>query len=211
MSDIIIASHSYSLDYLDNKLSKLETREKIIYLGEALFQQFGYNGFSYKHISQKLGIKNAAIHYHFPSKEDLGIAIIEHAKNRLEIWKKKIDELELNPTEKLERYIEDMYGWQIEKGNRICMIAATGTDYFSIPKKMQQKAQALGYFIREIYAKILTEGLEKGYFHFIGEPKYQALTILLTLQGALMSARLHGKEVYLITKEQIFLNLLTKK
>ncbi len=211
MSDITIASHSYSLDYLDNKLSKLDTREKIVYLGEALFQQFGYNGFSYKHISQKLGIKNAAIHYHFPSKEDLGIAIVEHAINRLEHWKPKIDALNLTPTQKLERYIEEMYGWQIEKGNRICMIAATGTDFFSIPEAMQKKGQASGYFIRGIYTVVLQEGLDKGEFQFEGEAKYQALSILMTLQGSLMTARLHGKEVYQIAKQQIFLNLITKK
>lgn len=211
MSDITIASHSYSFDYLDNKLSKVDTREKIIYLGEALFQQFGYNGFSYKHISDKLGIKNAAIHYHFPSKEDLGVAIITHSRNRLERWKEKMDTLDISPTEKLEKYIDGMYGWQIEKGNRICMIAATGTDYFSIPEKMQQQAQSLGYFIRKIYTEILEEGLKKGEFQFEGETKYQALSILMTLQGSLMTARLHGKEVFQIAKKQIFLNLITKK
>ncbi len=211
MSDITIASHSYSFDYLDHKLEKLDTREKIVYLGEALFQQFGYNGFSYKHISEKLGIKNAAIHYHFPSKEDLGIAIITHSRNRLERWKEKMDTLDISPTEKLEQYIEGMYGWQIEKGNRICLVAATGTDFFSIPEKMQQQAQSLGYFIRKIYTEILEEGLEKGEFQFIGETKYQALNILLTLQGSLMIARLHGKEVYQIAKQQILANLLTKK
>ena len=211
MSAITIASHAYSLDYLDNKLSKLDTREKIIYLGEALFQQFGYNGFSYKHIAQKLGIKNAAIHYHFPSKEDLGIAIIERVQNKLEHWKIKIDTLNLTPTQKLERYIEDMYGWQIEKGNRICMIAATGTDYFSIPKAMQKKAQSLGYIIRNFYSQLLEEGKQKKEFEFEGESKHQALTVLLTLQGSLMSARLHGKEVYQIAKQQIFLNILIKK
>ncbi|WP_338792652.1 TetR/AcrR family transcriptional regulator [Bernardetia sp. Wsw4-3y2] len=211
MSDITIASHSYSFDYLDHKLEKLDTREKIVYLGEALFQQFGYNGFSYKHISEKLGIKNAAIHYHFPSKEDLGVAIITHSRNRLERWKEKMDTLDISPTEKLEQYIEGMYGWQIEKGNRICLVAATGTDFFSIPEKMQQQAQSLGYFIRKIYTEILEEGLEKGEFQFVGETKYQALNILLTLQGSLMIARLHGKEVYQIAKQQILANLLTKK
>ncbi|WP_375561640.1 TetR/AcrR family transcriptional regulator [Bernardetia sp. OM2101] len=211
MSDITIASHSYSFAYLDDKLSKLDTREKIVYLGEALFQQFGYNGFSYKHISEKLGIKNAAIHYHFPSKEDLGIAIIEHATNRLELWKLRIDELNLTPTQKLERYIEDIYGWQINKGDRICMIAATGADYFSLPETMQKKAQSLGYFIRGIYTNVLEEGLEKNEFQFAGKAKYQALSMLMTLQGSLMTARLHGKEVFQIAKQQIFLNLITKK
>ncbi|WP_291722529.1 TetR/AcrR family transcriptional regulator [Bernardetia sp.] len=211
MSNIVIASQSYSLDYLDNKLATLDTREKIIYLGEALFQQFGYNGFSYKHIAQKLGIKNAAIHYHFPSKEDLGIAIIEHARGKLQRWKTKTDELPISATEKLEKYIDGMYGWQIDKGNRVCLMAASGTDFFSIPPTMQEKAQSLGYFIRNMYSEILKEGRENNEFYFEGEPKHQALNILFALQGSLLSARLHGKEVYQIAKNQVFLNLKAKK
>lgn len=48
------------------------TRERILELGEELILTKGYNGFSYQDISTALGIKNAAIHYYFASKENLG-------------------------------------------------------------------------------------------------------------------------------------------
>ena len=44
------------------------TREKILELGENLIRTKGYNAFSYQDISSKLGIKNAAVHYYFPTK-----------------------------------------------------------------------------------------------------------------------------------------------
>ena len=52
------------------------TREQIINKAAQLMLQRGLNGFSYRDISEPLGVKNAAIHYHFPSKADLVLALI---------------------------------------------------------------------------------------------------------------------------------------
>jgi len=60
------------------------TREKIIELGESLIRTKGYNAFSYQDISSELGIKNAAIHYYFPSKENLGTSIVKTNIQRFE-------------------------------------------------------------------------------------------------------------------------------
>ena len=43
-----------------------DTREQIIDRASELMMQRGFNGFSYSDISAPLGVKNAAIHYHFP-------------------------------------------------------------------------------------------------------------------------------------------------
>ena len=54
-----------------------DTRERIIDKAADLLMRHGYNGFSYRDISTHLGVKNAAVHYHFPSKADLGMALVE--------------------------------------------------------------------------------------------------------------------------------------
>lgn len=52
------------------------TKERILAVAEALIQKDGYNAFSFKDIATAINIKTASIHYHFPSKEDLGVAVI---------------------------------------------------------------------------------------------------------------------------------------
>ena len=52
-----------------------DTRSEIVRLASELIRSIGYNAFSYTDISQKLHIKNAAIHYYFPSKSDLGVEV----------------------------------------------------------------------------------------------------------------------------------------
>jgi len=50
--------------------------EEILDLAETLIQTRGYSAFSYQDIADSLGIRKASIHYHFPSKTDLGIAVV---------------------------------------------------------------------------------------------------------------------------------------
>ena len=64
---------------LVSKISSMSTNTKrvILDLAESLLQEKGFNGFSYAHIATELGVKNAAIHYHFPTKEALMEALAE--------------------------------------------------------------------------------------------------------------------------------------
>ena len=55
-----------------------DTKSAILERAMTLLQTRGFDGFSYKDISEPMGVKNAAIHYHYPSKTDLALAMIEH-------------------------------------------------------------------------------------------------------------------------------------
>jgi len=53
------------------------TRDQIIDQAFQLMLQRGLHGFSYRDIAEPMGVKNAAIHYHFPNKMDLIKALID--------------------------------------------------------------------------------------------------------------------------------------
>ena len=61
-----------------------ETAEQILDLAETLIQTRGYSAFSYQDIADALGIRKASIHYHFPSKADLGVAVINRYIDRFD-------------------------------------------------------------------------------------------------------------------------------
>ena len=60
-----------------------DTREQIMDRAAQLLMSRGFNGFSYRDISSHLGVKNAAIHYHFPAKTDLAMALVEEYRKLL--------------------------------------------------------------------------------------------------------------------------------
>ena len=55
----------------------MTTREALLQTAEALLRSKGYAAFSYADLAQAVGIRKASIHHHFPTKEDLGVAVVE--------------------------------------------------------------------------------------------------------------------------------------
>lgn len=52
-----------------------DVREKLLAEAQSLIQRLGYNGFSFRDLAETVGIRSASIHYHFPTKADLGAAV----------------------------------------------------------------------------------------------------------------------------------------
>lgn len=55
-----------------------EKARQIIDSAIKMIRKGGYHSFSFRQIATELEVKSASIHYHFPSKEDLGVAVTEH-------------------------------------------------------------------------------------------------------------------------------------
>jgi len=53
-----------------------ETAQSIIDIAERMIRNGGYHSFSFRQIADELRIKSASIHYHFPTKEALGEAVV---------------------------------------------------------------------------------------------------------------------------------------
>jgi len=61
----------------------LEGRERILREAEQLFVQHGYHGVSIRDIAQACGMTNAALYYHFSSKEDLFLNMLRYNLQRI--------------------------------------------------------------------------------------------------------------------------------
>src|SRR6267142_5023076 len=81
-----------------------DTSEEILNAAEELLQRRGYNGFSYHHIAIQLGVRNAAVHYHFRSKEDLGVALVKRYQKRFGEW--RAAQQPLDPWAQLRAYFQ---------------------------------------------------------------------------------------------------------
>ncbi len=167
------------------------TKSEIIDLAENLLLDRGFNGFSYAHISSVLKIKNAAIHYYFPTKSDLGVAIIQRARERFVRWSHDERMLAKSPAEKLEAYFR-AYLRFLEAGQQVCLGGALETDYKTLPTEMQVETQKFTSEIFNWMADVLEEGRKKDILNFPGEARDQAILILSSLQGALQMTRAVG-------------------
>lgn len=60
----------------------LNARERVLSVAEMLFRHRGYNVVTMRDIAEEVGIRQASLYYHFPSKEQLFITVIEQVFQR---------------------------------------------------------------------------------------------------------------------------------
>lgn len=178
------------------------TRDRILDIAESLLLDKGFKGFSYKHIAEQLGVKNAAIHYHFPSKSDVGTALVERYRRRFRAWTNQQQEHPLSPTEKLNGYFGIALAY-LRHGGKVCPLGMLEAEFNVLPVPVRVEAQALDKEMRQWLSGILEEGRTCGEFVFSGEADSKALVITATLQGVLQIARAAGAKVVFAALRQL--------
>jgi TetR/AcrR family transcriptional repressor of nem operon len=181
--------------------AKIDTKKQILDIAEDLLLDRGYNGFSYKDISGALNIKNASIHYHFPKKTDLGVAIIQRAIKRFEKWATYIDSKDLPYSKKLDEFCLIFKKFVEQK--QVCLGGALQTDFKTLPDEMQKETILFLSNTFQWLENFLAGGKKKGEFNFPGSARDQALLIIASLQGVIQMVRVTAPSSFDATVKQI--------
>ena len=166
-----------------------ETRELILDTMQDLIQSRGFSAVSYQDISDRLGIRKASIHYHFPSKFDLGKAVIERYRWRLaELMAKAAGESGWSHWEVLSSYF---IPWvQVANSSeKVCLCGALAGEFMSLPDPMREEVSAFFRHHEEWLETLLEKAREAGEFNFSGPAKPMARMVLSSLQGGLLLKR----------------------
>lgn len=184
-----------------------DTRTRILNLGEELLLARGFNAFSYQHIARELGVKPAAIHYHFPSKEDLGLAVVHRQLGRLRKWRDLPRVTELTPVQQLDALL-DVYRQRAAHGPQVCLFGSLAADFLTLPAPMQQELRTFSAELTHWLAGVLAAGRADGSLQFAGHPFSKAALVLTSLVGALQVARVNGEAQFHYLLRQLLQELL---
>jgi TetR/AcrR family transcriptional repressor of nem operon len=171
-----------------------DTREQIMDRAAQLLMSRGFNGFSYRDISSHLGVKNAAVHYHFPTKADLALALVDEYRQLLRKGTSEFMAYGGSALQQMEGFIA-MTSRQCQLGRCICPFGAFSIDYEELPASVRE---ATAGFLDETImwlTRVLEVGREQKEFSFLGDARPRAVSILAGLQGARQMARVHGMEI----------------
>jgi len=185
----------FALSNRDNIImsTALNTKERIVELGRGHMQRIGYHSFNYKQIALELNIKNASIHHYYPSKEDLGMAVIE--KDRQDFLDFIQRTKKAAPMDKLDALI-CAYQEYFKGGHKLCVISTFSASFNEITEGMQLAIRQYSELVCSWLAAVLKEGLDKGDFHFTLPTEEMANHWMATLPGALLVGRSRGKEYF---------------
>jgi len=162
----------------------------ILDVAERLAQTRGYNGFSYADIAIQLGVTKASLHYHFPSKAELGRALIERYRVLFGAALDAIDHRTEDPQKKLKLYVE-LYN-SVLSDERMCLCGMLAAEYATLPAPMQQGLTLFFDANERWLTTVLEDGLRVGAFLFREPANERARVVLGALEGAMLVARSYG-------------------
>jgi TetR/AcrR family transcriptional regulator, transcriptional repressor for nem operon len=163
------------------------TAERILDSAERLLQTRGFNNFSYANIAKELRITTASLHYHYPSKAELGQALITRYARRFAEALNRIDQDAPDAPAKLEAYTR-LYAGVLE-GKRMCMCGILAAEYQTLPRPMRRAVIAFFDENQRWLAEVLDQGQTENTLAFSGSADEVAQSILSTLEGAMLLAR----------------------
>jgi len=170
-----------------------QTNQQILYYARLFLQSRGYNGFSYRDISQKLGIKNAAIHNYYPKKEDLVAALLEDSRKEIAANFSRVVEAGGSAREQLQSYF-DYTMRDFDEGRCICPPGSVIIYNEELPEKVQKQNLLLLDEILYWFTRVLKTGLEQGEFNFSGSADERAEMIVGTLIGTRQLSTVKGRK-----------------
>lgn len=159
------------------------TRHAILKAARELIQTRSYLGFSFQDLADRVGIRKASLYHHFPSKEALGVAVLEQAMAAYDKWFKAF---EGTPEEGLRLYI-DGYRNVIGAGRRVCPAAAFIPGWDVVDSDIHQAVTRL----RQMQVDWLTVQLARQ--GRVKDPVGTAGQMFALCQGSLISARITGR------------------
>jgi TetR/AcrR family transcriptional regulator, transcriptional repressor for nem operon len=161
-----------------------EMKDKIMAAARATVQQQGYNGLSFRELAKEVGIKSASIHYHFPTKGELGAAIAKSYSEEAHALFESFLLQDTDPAVLLRRYT-DVFRLALERDNRMCLCGIMGAEYNELPAVVRAEVSAFA----EVNEAWLTKVLEGSSPKDGQSAKDRASAIYAAVIGAQLIAR----------------------
>lgn len=160
----------------------MSTTDKLLDAAEYRMRRGGYNSVSFRDLASDTDIKSSSVHYHYPKKEDLGLALVER-------YSKQFYDALAEQTKNAETTEQHLKAYQaiirsaLVDDDAICLCGLLGAEGAGIPEIISERVQKFFKENIDWLVAILPEEM----------PKAQKLTAANTLlaghQGAMMVAK----------------------
>jgi TetR/AcrR family transcriptional repressor of nem operon len=167
-----------------------QTADRVLDVAEGLVQTRGFNAFSYADVSKAVGIRKASLHHHYPTKADLGVALVARYRSAFMGALQDIESKGEAAGRRLARYT-DLYGSVLRRG-RMCMCGMLAADVATLPKPMRESVAGFFEENERWLTRVLAEGKKRGELEFEGTPASMAAFMVSSLEGAMLVARGSG-------------------
>ncbi len=163
-----------------------KTRDRIMEAARLTVQDLGYSGLSFRELAKDVGIKSASIHYHFPTKGELVVAIVRSYVERHEAF---LNALLVDDADRgaLMGHYTDMFRRTLLNGNRMCLAGMLSAERNELPEDVRAGVVRWGEMNEHWLAGVLASGNAQD----VDRLRPRARAIFAAVSGAQMIA--HGR------------------
>jgi len=165
--------------------TKTDMREAVLAAARATVQLRGYTALSFRELAKEVGIKSASVHYHFPTKGDLGVALARRYAEEGSAYLEDILATAPDPHACFDRYVE-IFRAALANGNRMCLSGIMSAELDDLPEEVRHEIDRFPRmniaWIARVLAMVVPSAGEE-------ERNERAMAIYAAIAGAQLIAR----------------------
>ena len=162
-----------------------DTRQSIMDEAKLVVQAQGYSALSFRELAKTVGIKNASIHYHFPTKGHLGAALARQYSDEAQAFLNSLPRDKDTAAQTMKTYT-NAFRAALERDNRMCLCGIMIAERDELPEMVRGEVDRF----TEINVQWLTTFLEElDRTAPASEVTDRAMAIFSAVEGAQLIAR----------------------
>lgn len=162
----------------------MSKRDELLKAAQSKVRSGGYNNFSFREIAAEVGIKSSSVHYHFPTKGDLGAELARQYTEDFLSALGEPHELVRSNKNPIEIYV-DGFRKALVKDKKMCLCGLLGAESDGLPDKVRYETKR--FFERNI------TWLEQAHIALDPEnsltAKSKAIKLISLLEGAMILSK----------------------
>jgi TetR/AcrR family transcriptional repressor of nem operon len=168
------------------------TAADILRCARTLIVAGGYDSFSYADIAKVVGIRNASIHHHFPSKSELVQVLVKQYREEAAAGMAALSRSVPEPLAQLRAYVGYWEKCIADATAPMCICALLASQMPILPEAVALEVRAHFNGLSGWLVQVLRAGVRQKSIHLTGTASAEAEAFMATVHGAMFSARAYG-------------------
>lgn len=166
-----------------------DTTDKLISEARILIVDRGYHGFSYADLAERVGIRKASIHHHFPSKVDLVIAAVEQERAAIQAQVKELENGSPRAVDQLLAYLDYWKRCIADRSATFCLAGVLAAEIPSLPEGVATSVRGHFNDLGDWLERAMTLAAKQGAIRLDSPPDVASQFFQTTIYGAMLMAR----------------------
>ncbi len=172
-------------------MEKKDTRSEIIRIGTDLISRQGFNTTGIDAVLKEAAVPKGSFYHYFKSKEEFGLAVIEHFAERFELRLSSfLNDEEVAPLNRIRNYLETGLA-RVSQNNctKGCLIGNLGQEMADLNERFRARLDEIFGMWKERFAACLAEAQQRGELSHTLDANLLGGFILSGWEGAILRAK----------------------